>query len=103
MGEEALCGTAGSTALEWVVGRSLAGRLATLWYLAHGPQSPAPHLFAGKTITLEVESSDTIENVKAKIQVGAVAPGGCRVGGWEAACGAVGRPGLAAIGLPQLG
>ena len=25
----------------------------------------------GKTITLEVESSDTIENVKAKIQVGA--------------------------------
>ncbi len=24
----------------------------------------------GKTITLEVESSDTIENVKAKIQVG---------------------------------
>ena len=25
---------------------------------------------AGKTITLEVESSDTIENVKAKIQVG---------------------------------
>ena len=26
---------------------------------------------AGKTITLEVESSDTIENVKAKIQVGA--------------------------------
>ena len=26
----------------------------------------------GKTITLEVEASDTIENVKAKIQVGTV-------------------------------
>jgi ubiquitin len=26
----------------------------------------------GKTITLEVEASDTIENVKAKIQVGLI-------------------------------
>ena len=33
--------------------------------------SPAIATAAGKTITLEVESSDTIENVKAKIQVGA--------------------------------
>ena len=36
------------------------------------PCSPHPPLLpaaAGKTITLEVESSDTIENVKAKIQV----------------------------------
>jgi len=32
---------------------------------------PIPAVAAGKTITLEVESSDTIENVKAKIQVGA--------------------------------
>ena len=31
---------------------------------------------AGKTITLEVESSDTIENVKAKIQV-------CQVADWK--------------------
>ena len=40
---------------------------------------PAPAVFVktltGKTITLEVDSSDTIENVKAKIQVGAVAGG----------------------------
>ena len=28
----------------------------------------------GKTITLEVEASDTIENVKAKIQVNTVTP-----------------------------
>ena len=45
---------------------------------------PLPLLFsspAGKTITLEVESSDTIENVKAKIQVGGnvgARRGGCR-------------------------
>jgi ubiquitin len=36
------------------------------------PCSPAPQIFVktltGKTITLEVESSDTIDNVKAKIQ-----------------------------------
>ena len=40
----------------------------------------------GKTITLEVESSDTIENVKAKIQAGAAAAAAAR--GWAA-----GRPG----------
>ena len=37
--------------------------------LAHPSAAPPPCcLAAGKTITLEVESSDTIENVKAKIQ-----------------------------------
>ena len=43
------------------------------WLTAAAPLHllPPPHLSpAGKTITLEVESSDTIENVKAKIQVG---------------------------------
>ncbi len=35
----------------------------------------------GKTITLEVESSDTIENVKAKIQVRSFGP--ARVGCWR--------------------
>ena len=42
----------------------------------HGWASPAAaaapaavQTLTGKTITLEVESSDTIENVKAKIQV----------------------------------
>jgi len=51
-------------------------------YKTHAPQSspyhPPPHrlnimqifvkTLTGKTITLEVESSDTIDNVKAKIQ-----------------------------------
>ena len=32
------------------------------------PPSLAPRTVTGKTITLEVESSDTIDNVKAKIQ-----------------------------------
>ena len=32
------------------------------------PPRSRPRFCAGKTITLEVESSDTIENVKAKIQ-----------------------------------
>ena len=35
------------------------------------PHHRVPSSAAGKTITLEVESSDTIDNVKAKIQVGA--------------------------------
>ena len=61
------------------------------------PLPPLPT--AGKTITLEVESSDTIENVKAKIQVGAGALAVLVLGG--------GCPGLAAPpglppGLPQL-
>lgn len=33
-----------------------------------GASHPPPTVLAGKTITLEVESSDTIENVKSKIQ-----------------------------------
>lgn len=40
----------------------------------------AAQTLTGKTITLEVESSDTIENVKAKIQVGAGRAGGCCCG-----------------------
>ncbi len=49
--------------------------------LSQGLSTPLPADFppqifvktlTGKTITLEVESSDTIENVKAKIQVGAM-------------------------------
>jgi hypothetical protein len=45
---------------------------SALWYANHARRL-ALQIFVktltGKTITLEVESSDTIENVKAKIQV----------------------------------
>ena len=54
-----------------------------------------PATAAGKTITLEVESSDTIDNVKAKIQVGAgflgssgVVAGGS-LGGYASRAGAI--------------
>jgi len=36
--------------------------------LTSSPRPPPPAALTGKTITLEVESSDTIDNVKAKIQ-----------------------------------
>ena len=37
----------------------------------------------GKTITLEVESSDTIDNVKAKIQVPRLRPASAVTGAWR--------------------
>ncbi len=48
-----------------------------------------PGCLAGKTITLEVESSDTIENVKAKIQVGCLDRARAAVRGAGGAAGAV--------------
>jgi hypothetical protein len=45
------------------------GGLSTTDSPTIGSLLPSFWLPAGKTITLEVESSDTIENVKAKIQV----------------------------------
>jgi len=45
--------------------RCLALALARLFSL---PRPACPSSLTGKTITLEVESSDTIDNVKAKIQ-----------------------------------
>ncbi len=47
-----------------VVCRSLSRRE----YLTLGSRSGADSSLTGKTITLEVESSDTIDNVKSKIQ-----------------------------------
>ena len=36
--------------------------------MENGRESKLTHSLTGKTITLEVESSDTIDNVKSKIQ-----------------------------------
>ena len=41
---------------------------ATHPYLAHAADPSPLRSLTGKTITLEVESSDTIDNVKSKIQ-----------------------------------
>jgi hypothetical protein len=66
----------GSSKLQSLLGGALErGCPAHRCSLLFAPSASA----AGKTITLEVESSDTIENVKAKIQVGA---GEWIVSGW---------------------